>query len=111
MSSTRGAVSAGGVLRTRSPKPMLSATVMWGNSASCWKTNPTPRSRAGTRSTRRSPIHTPPVSGSSRPATMRRIVLLPPPDGPSSATSCPSSTWKETSRTTGTPPNAFHGTA
>ena len=47
------------------------------------------------------PSHTSPASGSSRPAIMRRVVVLPQPLGPSNTSSSPSSTSKLTSFTAG----------
>src|SRR3977135_2777733 len=45
-----------------------------------------------------------PPLGSSSPATMRRVVVLPQPDGPSSVTSSPCATLNETSSTAVTRP-------
>src|SRR5688572_2119459 len=49
-------------------------------------------------------ITTEPVSGLTKPATMFMSVVLPQPDGPTIATSSPSSTSKLTSRTTSSSP-------
>src|SRR5580765_7825986 len=52
-----------------------------------------------------SPITISPESAFSRPATMRRIVLLPHPDGPSRTRNSPSATRNDTSLTASTLPN------
>src|SRR5690606_29384201 len=46
-----------------------------------------------------------PASGRSKPATMRKSVVLPHPLGPSSETNAPRSTASDTSRTATTSPN------
>src|SRR6185312_14037769 len=46
-------------------------------------------------------------SAGSSPAMIRRIVLLPDPDGPSSATSCPDGTSNDTPSTAWNEPNRF----
>src|SRR6266496_802232 len=51
--------------------------------------------------TTREPSHTSPASGSSSPAIMRSVVVLPHPLGPSNTSSSPSSTSKLTSSTAG----------
>src|SRR3982751_7089330 len=51
--------------------------------------------------TLRLPNQTSPCSGTSRPARMRRSVVLPDPDGPSRATNSPSSMVSETSPSAG----------
>ena len=54
------------------------------------------------------PIQTDPAVGGSRPATSRKRVLLPDPDGPTIARNSPSSTVRSTPRTASTPfANAF----
>src|ERR1700751_4998531 len=54
--------------------------------------------------TSRPPIHTVPASGRSRPATRRRVVVLPAPVGPSSAKNSPSAMARERSATARTEP-------
>src|SRR3954452_15050083 len=54
------------------------------------------RSRDGMLLTTRSPIRSSPSEMSSRPATMRRAVVLPQPDGPTSTTNSPSSIPRST---------------
>src|ERR1700753_3264444 len=48
-----------------------------------------------------------PASGFSRPATRRKVVVLPAPVGPSSTTNVPSSTVSERSETALVAPNRF----
>ena len=76
-------------LRTVRPKATLSATVMWRNSAYCWKTKPTPRSVTGWSVTSSPSNATVPASGNSSPAMIRSSVVLPEPEGPSSARNSP----------------------
>ena len=75
--------------RTFRPKAMFLATVMCRNRAYCWKTKPALRSRAGMSSQFRSAKRTAPLSACSSPPRMRSSVVLPEPDGPSSATKAP----------------------
>src|SRR5947209_14085822 len=49
-------------------------------------------------------MRTSPAVTASSPATMRSVVLFPQPDGPTSTTSSPGSTFRLTSRTATTPP-------
>ena len=56
------------------------------------------RPRSGSDTTR-PPIEMRPPVGCSRPATQRKVVVLPQPDGPSSTRNSPSSTESDTSRT------------
>ena len=73
------------------PKPMFWRTVFHGSSANCWNT--TERSGPG-RSTSLPPTVTVPVEGKSSPAAMRINVVLPQPDGPTTATNSRSSTLR-----------------
>src|SRR6185312_3554845 len=82
----------------RSPKSMFSCTVFHGNSANCWNT--TARSGPGAV-TGRLPTVTVPAVGNSRPAAIRRHVVLPQPDGPTIATNSRSCTVKLTSLSAG----------
>jgi len=68
---------------------MLSATVMFGNSAYDWKTMPTLRRFGGTFVTSRPSIVIAPAVGCSKPAIIRRVVVLPQPDGPRNDTNSP----------------------
>ena len=54
----------------------------------------TSRSVGGSSVTSSPPIRMRPAVGISRPAIMRRVVVLPQPDGPSSVTSVPGSMVK-----------------
>src|SRR6185503_1266717 len=72
---------------------MFSCAVFHGKSANCWKT--TARSGPG-RVTGAPPTVTVPDVGNSSPAAMRRHVVLPHPDGPTSATNSRSRTSNET---------------
>ncbi len=64
----------------------------------------TSRSQAASSVTSSPPIRIRPSLGSSSPAIIRRIVVLPQPDGPSSVTSVPGATVNETSLTAVTSP-------
>src|SRR5260221_7236131 len=60
-----------------------------------------PREAGLSSVTSRLPNHTLPCSGTSSPARIRSKVVLPEPDGPSSATNSPSPTLIETSSSAG----------
>ena len=60
---------------------------------------PALRFHGGSKVTSVPPSRTVPPVGSMKPATMRRVVVLPQPDGPSSTRNSPSATLSETSRT------------
>src|SRR5687768_13506903 len=64
---------------------------------------PTPRSRAGRSVTSRPWRTTRPESGRSSPAMMRRMVVLPDPEAPSSTSASPCPTSKLTSSSTRAP--------
>ena len=64
-----------------------------------------PRFSAGTASTERPSNSTSPEVGSSSPAIIRRVVVLPQPEGPSSATTSPDSMSMLRSSTPTTDPN------
>src|SRR3954454_5536838 len=53
------------------------------------------------------PSVTRPVSGRSKPAMIRSVVVLPEPDGPSSVKNSPSPTFRSTSSTATTSPYVF----
>ena len=84
---------------TRGPKPTLSATSRCGKSAASWKTRPISRRCVGTFVRSRPSRSTRPRVGRRRPATTRRIVDLPAPLGPRSASRSPAATSSETSLT------------
>ena len=88
--------SAFGRPRIFGPKPTLSSTVFQGKSANDWNT--TPRSGPGPLTALPSSRISPPETG-RKPAIMFRIVVLPQPDGPTTATNSPLSTVSDTSRT------------
>ena len=71
--------------RTRRSAPRFRC----GNSASSWNMRPTPRRCGGRCSTDSPSISTSPASGRSSPAISRSTVVLPQPDGPSSAAHAP----------------------
>src|ERR1044071_8612235 len=73
---------------------MFFSTVIFGNNAYDWKITPTPRSRAGSSVTSLPCRITLPVYGISKPAMMRRIVVLPLPEAPSNTSTSPSATSK-----------------
>ncbi len=83
ISATRFAMSALLQPLMRRPYPILPATVMLGNRAYDWNTMPTLRFSMATSVTSWPSNSTrPPASGRSRPAMMRKVVVLPQPDGP-----------------------------
>src|SRR5262249_31972129 len=88
---TRCARSAAGILFMRRPNSIFSSTVLWGKSAWVWNTIPRPRSRGSRSFTTRPSMRISPAVGSSKPAIIRSVVVLPHPDGPTSTTNSPSS--------------------
>src|SRR5215470_2057653 len=88
---TRFVRSAGGTLFMRRPNSIFCATVLCGNSAWLWNTMPRPRSRGSRSLTTRPSMRISPAVGSSKPAIMRKVVVLPQPDGPTKTTNSPSS--------------------
>src|SRR5690349_9471307 len=105
MRSTRGPSSAGATPRRRRPKATFSNTVMCGNSAYDWNTRPRFRRWTATRVISSPDRMICPPSGSTRPATIRRSVLLPQPDGPRRDRNSPGAASSETSSTATTAPN------
>ena len=85
--------------RRRSPKATFSATDKCGNSAYDWNTRPTSRWCAETRVMSRPASTMRPLCGVSRPAMARMVVVLPQPDGPSSASNSPSATPRSSAGT------------
>src|SRR5947209_6021249 len=98
-SSTLVRISASGTRRigARSAKAKFSNTERCGYSEYCWNTKATSRSAGASPVTSRPPIRIEPQSGISRPAIRRRVVVLPAPVGPSSATNSPSATVSDKS--------------
>jgi hypothetical protein len=82
---------------------MLSAMVRWGKRPICWIAYPIPRrSLVPLISVLGSPLmRISPSDGSIRRFTMRMLVVLPHPEGPTRTQISPSSTSKERSLTTG----------
>src|SRR5438552_8704453 len=64
-----------------------------------------PRARGGRSATSRPPMRIDPDVGDSSPATMRKSVVLPQPDGPSSTRNSPSLVAKSTPSTARTAPS------
>src|SRR5579872_5426720 len=95
------------LLRMRSGKPTLSATVMCGNSEYDWNTMPMLRLCGGTSATERSSIKMSPASGARKPAMRLSVVVLPEPLGPSSDTKAPAGTSKLTPSIAASPPYAL----
>src|SRR5215216_6758928 len=89
-SATRRAISSLATFLRRRPKATFSKTSMWGKSAYCWKTMLTSRRKGGTPTMSRPCSRIWPLVGSSKPAIMRRVVVLPQPDGPSREKNSPS---------------------
>src|SRR5439155_13621463 len=100
-SRTFARISASGTRRigARNAKAMFSNTVRCGYSEYCWKTKATSRSAGAWAVTSRPPIRIEPRSGISNPAIRRKVVVLPAPVGPSSATNSPSPTVSDRSLT------------
>ena len=96
---TRWAISALGFFSISRPKPTCLATVMCGNSAKSWNIMAMSRCQGGSRVTSLPPIRMSPSSGSSSPATQRKVVVLPQPEGPSRQTNWPFPTLSETPST------------
>src|SRR5215831_1091572 len=95
ISLTRWVTSCFGTPLRRSPKATLSNTFMCGNSAYDWNTMLTSRLCGGVLVTSLPCRRTVPVVGSSNPAIIRIVVVLPQPDGPSREKNSPS--WMATS--------------
>src|SRR5436305_146628 len=91
----------------RNAKAMFSNTVRCGYSEYCWNTKATSRSAGASRVTSRPSIRIEPLSGISKPATRRNVVVLPAPVGPSSATNSPSATFSDSSLIAGVSLNAL----
>src|SRR5437867_2447062 len=93
MRSTLSRISGRGRRRTSRPKPTFSATVMFGQMAYDWKIIDMPRFSGGSEwpgaeMARPSSSMVPSV-GSRKPAIIRKVVVLPQPEGPSSETNSP----------------------
>src|SRR5436309_5743342 len=86
---------------------MFVRTFMWGYSANSWNTNAMSRCDARLNVTSSPPNRMRPDVGSSRPAIIRSVVVLPQPEGPSRQKKSPSGTVNVESRTAVNPPNAL----
>ena len=82
---------------------MLRATVRWLNSWPSWNISAKPRLWVGTRARSEPSQATVPATSGSSPATARSRVDFPQPDGPSTASTCPSGSSRLASRTAGVP--------
>src|SRR5262249_56014011 len=87
--ATRARIFASGQRAMRRPNQMFSPPVMGGDSADDWKTLPRPRLRGDTPLTTRPSKRMSPLSGVSKPAIIRSVVVLPQPEPPTSETSSP----------------------
>jgi hypothetical protein len=95
-SATRASISRRGRRRTWSGRAMFAATVRQSNRTGDWNTIPNWRRRRASRGSSPLAWIRPPV-GVDSPATSRRSVDLPQPDGPMSDTNVPIGTSKLTS--------------
>src|SRR5262245_50293648 len=84
-------------------KPTSSTARFHGRTAGRWETRPRTRCRRATAGGS-APTRTSPLDGLSRSATMRRRVVLPQPDGPTSATSSAGATSRSTPSSASVPP-------
>ena len=89
-SSTRASISRRGTPWHFSGKPMLLRTFMCGYSANSWNTKPMSRCDARLKVTSSPSSSILPDEGSSSPAIIRNVVVLPQPEGPSSTKNSPS---------------------
>ena len=89
ISSIRARTCSVGIFATFRPKPILSATVIFGNNAYDWNTMPMLRWLVGSQVTSRPSNLMTPADGDSKPAIMRRMVVLPHPEGPRKVTNSP----------------------
>ncbi len=103
-SVTRPGISAFGVRWALRPKATLSLTLRCGKRAYCWTTMPMPRWWGGSCVTSRPPRKTRPAAGRTNPATARRAVVLPEPEGPRRAMTSPGSTVRSSRSRTTVPP-------
>ena len=106
-SATRLRIASAGRFFTRIPKPMLLATLMFGNSAYDWNTMPTFRLFGGRFVMSLPSTLMLPESGYSKPAIMRSVVVLPQPDGPRNEMNSPRSADSSKSSTAVKAPNDF----
>ena len=86
---------------------MFSKIDRCGKSAYDWNTVLTSRRYGGSAATSRPASSIAPAVGSSKPPIIRSVVVLPQPDGPSSATNRPRSISSDSSSTATTSSNRF----
>src|ERR1700733_3535664 len=91
----------------RNGKAKLSNTERCGESEYCWNTKATSRCAGEALVTSWPAMRIRPASGFSRPATRRKVVVLPAPVGPSSTTNAPSSTVSDRTETALGAPKRF----
>src|SRR3954454_20922496 len=96
---TRRRRSADAIPRTSSPKPIFSATVISGKRARFWKISAVGRLFGPMPLMSLPPIRITPNVGSMKPEIMRRIVVLPQPDGPRKLKNSPAGMVRCTSET------------
>ena len=84
ISVTRASISLAGSLAMRRPKAMFSYTFRCGKSAYFWNTVFTRRLCGGTSLILTPSKNTSPLVGCKKPPMMRRVVVLPQPEGPRS---------------------------
>ena len=107
VSSTRRRRSLRGTPWHFRGKAMLSWTFICGYSAKSWNMNATSRRDARRGVTSSPSIRICPEVGSSRPAIIRRVVVLPHPEGPSITKNSPPWMVNEDSRTATNSPKRF----
>lgn len=91
---------------TRNANATFSHTARFGNSRGSWNTTAMPRRWGGVWSSARPSSSTVPAAGRSNPAMARSSVVLPAPDGPTSAVREPASSRRSRPSITGAPPGA-----
>src|SRR5438067_13903351 len=106
-SATRSSISRRGTLWHLSGKPMLLRTFMCGYSAKSWNTKPISRCDARLYVTSSPSSSILPDDGSSRPAIIRSVVVLPQPEGPSRTKNSPSAMVNDDARTAVKSPKRF----
>ena len=105
--ATRVSISARGMPCDTSGKAMFWRTDICGYSANIWNTNAISRAEARLNVTSSPPKKICPSVGNSSPAIMRRVVVLPQPEGPSRQKNSPSLTTKDESFTATKSPKAL----
>src|SRR5438067_4272625 len=106
-SATRSSISRRGTPWHLSGKPMLLRTFMCGYNAKSWNTKPISRCDARLNVTSSPPSRILPEDGSSSPAIIRKVVVLPQPEGPSKTKNSPSAIVNDDARTAVKSPKRF----